>query len=62
MTFPTDIVDLFSYLFLYIGGVGLSDLVVKHLLEGDDKYKVMYFGVLVIASIVWFFYSGATIC
>jgi len=62
MTFPTDIVDLFSYLCLYIGGVGLSDLVVKHLLEGDDKYKVMYFGVLMLVSIVWFFYSGATIC
>lgn len=62
MTFPTDIVDLVSYLFLYIGGIGLSDLFVKHLLEGDDKYKMVYFGILMFAGIVWFFYSGATIC
>ena len=62
MVFPTDIVDLLSYLFLYIGGVGLSKLFVKHILEDDDKYKIYYFGILVSLSLAWFFYSGATIC
>ena len=61
MVFPTDIVDLLSYLFLYIGGFGLSNLFVKHLLEDDDKYKICYFGILVSLSLAWFFYSGATI-
>ena len=62
MTFPTDIIDLLGYLFLYIGGFGLSKLFVKHILEDDDKYKIYYFGILVSLSLAWFFYSGATIC
>lgn len=62
MTFPTDIIDLLGYLFIYIGGFGLSKLFVKHILEDDDKYKIYYFGILVSLSLAWFFYSGATIC
>lgn len=59
--FPTDVVDLLSYVTLFISGFGLSGLFVKHVLQEDDRYKACYFGILLCISVAWFFYSGATI-
>lgn len=60
--FPRDVVDVLSYVLLYISGLGFSELFVKHVLQEDDHYKVFYFGILLCLSLAWFFYSGATIC
>lgn len=60
--FPKDIVDVLSYVILYIAGFGFSDLFMKHILKEDDNYKAYYFGILLCLSLAWFFYSGATVC